>query len=655
MLAFVGCWLAARRLGLNNWGSLLAALVYVYGWFPPRACLEWAIIGGAYLPLTLWCLEGWFQTRHRRHCVGLALLLALDLLAGHYNLAFITLAALGLYVLARPWMAGAEPSASLDLNGLGTPNAHTASLSPASDAPISLHLPSGGEGRGERESSDADFRRSDSIGIGPLLFPALYIAIAFGLAAPQLLPSWHLKQMSQRTETNAEFDPGYGHIPPWYLCQVATPWLWFGSDANPDQALNTIHGGGIASATNKVEAHLYFGLLPLLLAIIALTRGWFTGDRLDPRLKLLAWIGLFGMIYATGWLLPIAKHLPGFGYFRGPGRWGILTTLGVALLSGSVLSRWTDKYSLVTRRSLAAITILVLTMADLFWVSQHQWYTFHVSDPPIAHHHESAIGRMLSEWESNHGPARMLAPGPNLATLTGIAAAPPYLGFGPDAYYEEGGRLPDPRFLQYLSGETTPDDVDIAPQFTWLRNAGVTHILSMKPLPRSFPVQKIWSGVDRLLNPAWARMSPAEPLYLYEVDDHRGRVFLDGTEVGTVRIVRYSANRIEIEVDCPEPCELVLTDLPWPDWRATLDGAPVEVSSLASNQTETDPETAGLLQRRLQLTVGRHRATWRCKARMLKLGALIAVAAALLLVVTAFRRLRPAEGGHDERKGHAAI
>ena len=38
--------------------------------------------------------------------------------------------------------------------------------------------------------------------------------------------------------------------------------------------------------------------------------------------------------FAGGWLLPIGRHLPGFSFFRGPGRYGIVATLTIALLAG---------------------------------------------------------------------------------------------------------------------------------------------------------------------------------------------------------------------------------------------------------------------------------------------------------------------------------
>lgn len=605
VLAFVATWLLARRLGLSLAGAGLAATVYVYGWFPPRACLEWAIIGGVYLPLALWCAESWFQTERKRYALGLSAAFTLSLLAGHYHLAFITTVAVLLYLAGRWW--------------------HRREADAAGSLPELTAVP--------RDEA------SPPRPAGPRrwLVSAMMLVFGYALAAPQLLPSWELKRDSQRTRTNEEFDPGYGHLPPWYICQVVTPWIWYARDADPDRALNSISGGSIPSATNKVEAHLYFGLLPLGLALWVLIRPWWRGPSLDPRLKVLAWIGLFGLVYATGWLLPLARHLPGFGFFRGPGRYGVLTTLAVALLSGSSLSPLRTRSlpgSSILRGVLVAV-VLGVTVVDLWWVSRHQWYTFTTTQPIIRWREQSVVAGLLRGWGEG-GPARMLAPGPNLATLTGVAATPPYLGFGPEAYYLAGGRLPDPRLLQFLSGEQTPTGIDLPAQFEWLRQAGVTHLLSMRPLPRDWPIESLWSGVDPFLNPAWAR-GPHEPLYLYRLEGALGRVFLEPPAVGAaVRMDEYAANRVVVSVRTPTDATLVLTDLPWHDWRVEVDGRPLgegvkEPEHAAADFAPADRNPAAPVQRRVRLSAGEHLVIWTYRPRALWWGGAIALLSGMLL------------------------
>ena len=103
VICFVATWLFARRLGLTNAGAYLAALVFTYGWFPARACLEWAILTGAWMPVALWCVESFLQTRYWRFAIGLSVTIGLQLLAGHFHLAFITQLLVVTYAAFRRW------------------------------------------------------------------------------------------------------------------------------------------------------------------------------------------------------------------------------------------------------------------------------------------------------------------------------------------------------------------------------------------------------------------------------------------------------------------------------------------------------------------------------------------------------------------------
>ena len=89
VLTFLLVWLYAREVGVKAPGAILAALVYTYGWFPTRLCLEWAIIGGLYLPLQLWLVERFLKTGRWRYPIWMSVAGGTQLLAGHFNLAFI--------------------------------------------------------------------------------------------------------------------------------------------------------------------------------------------------------------------------------------------------------------------------------------------------------------------------------------------------------------------------------------------------------------------------------------------------------------------------------------------------------------------------------------------------------------------------------------
>ncbi len=68
LLAFFFAWMYARAIGLSVWSSGLTALVFVYAWFPPRCCWEWAIVGGAWMPAAFWCVEEFSQTLRGARC-----------------------------------------------------------------------------------------------------------------------------------------------------------------------------------------------------------------------------------------------------------------------------------------------------------------------------------------------------------------------------------------------------------------------------------------------------------------------------------------------------------------------------------------------------------------------------------------------------------
>ncbi len=479
VLAFLFTCLYARRIGLSYLGAGLAALVYTYGWFPPRVCLEWSIIGGTWFPLALWCAESFLQTRLWRFAILLTLVLAIQMLAGHFILAFITQLTLLLYVPLRLWFA-------------------------AGDLP-------------------KEFKPSRRATCGGL---ALAAAAAFFVAAVQLLPTWELKQLSQRQAVTDEHDPGYGYIPPLYLTQIALPWIWY-----PDESsLNLVTTPG-GSRTNRVEAHLYFGLIPLGLLLYGV---WCSRKALDRRLAVWMILGLAALVYTTGWLLPVTKHLPGFSYFEGPGRFGVVTTLAAGLIAGAGFAEVVRQSPNAARRLLAmvmpirrggfrrgwrpsaaclvVIAVFSGTVADLFVVSRIVTFAFLVSDPPANHLAESPLRRYFSE--QSH-PSRVFSEAKNLPSLLGTATEPVYLGLGPAQYFDPELNLPNP--LPYATPPTKG-------QLDWFHRAGVTHFLSFGPADeRRWSARLVWQGADLFLNRALGRPAD-EQFYLYELSGGRGRV-----------------------------------------------------------------------------------------------------------------------------------
>ncbi len=532
VLAFLFTWLYARKVGLEPGGALFAAVIYTYGWFPARMCLEWAILGGAWLPAALWSVECFLQSRQWKYLFALSAALALSMLAGHFNLAFITQLVLLLYVPLRMWFA-------------------------AEKLPV--------ETRG--------LRRRCCIGL------AVALISAFGVAAIQLAPTWELRGLSQRSSAA---NTGYGHIPAWYWSQVIMPWKWYAAD-DLDGLLNSDLPPGTA-LTNKIEAHLYFGLAPLaVIGIAAAVRFRAVFSRL---IVLWALLGVAALLYTPGWLLPLTRWLPGFSFFMGPGRYGIVVTLAVAMIAGHALDVLRETWK--SRKVCLLIGVVFLaTIIDLWYVSRAVTNVFLLSQPPFASLPNSPVANTL---RSSAQPTRLYAPGANLTNLLGTSAYPVYLGLGPAEYFDASLPLPAP-----FSLESPP----AADQLAAVQQAGITHILSGTSLQElNWPVELVWAGIDPFLHRAWGR-SAEQPLFLYRLTDGRGLMFWQQPNAGdSAEIVERRANLTKIKTVAPSGGRLVLRDLAYPGWKVLVDGAAAE------------PLVYERLYRAVDVPAGEHTVTW---------------------------------------------
>jgi Bacterial membrane protein YfhO len=557
VLAFLFTWMYARQTGLSPIGGTLAAVVFVYGWFPPRVCLEWAILGGTWMPLALWCAERFVQTRFWRYAVTLALVLAVQMLAGHFLLAFVTQLVIVAYVPLRARFA-------------------------ARDVDQPIHVP----------------RTCGAI--------ALAIVTGFLLAAVQLIPTWELKQHSQRLTVTAEHDPAYGSIPPAYLTQFLAPWYWY---ADEQHFSDVMFKNG--PRTNRVEAHLYFGMLPLALAAWAV---WKTRGQPDRRMLIWIVLGLAALVHSSGVLMPVLKYVPGFSFFEGPGRFGIVTTLACALWAGCGLELLIRPLPLQTRR-LAVAVILAVTLGDLWLVSRVVTYAVPVRQPSISRLAQSPLRDQLQSIE---GPVRLFSDAKNLPSLLGVSTLPVYLGLGPSQYF-------DPELM--LPGNSKLWGLPEPAQIEWMRRAGVTHLLSFLPLDsRAWPVQRVWQAGDPFLNLSLAR-HPDEALFLVALSRTRGRIAWEDPETGAEPIlVEYQPQRVVVETNADRGGRLILTDLAFPGWQITVDGQPAP-----STTTER-------VFRCVDLTAGKHVIVWTYRPTSLYWG--IIVSGSVLLLLLAISHVR---------------
>lgn len=592
-------WQLVRCWGVSGTSALFVATTFVFGWFPPRICLEWAIIGGFWMVVMYWGCTVFLQKRNWVALSGAACALGLSLLAGHYNIAFISLLFLPLLPFLLPPVAILSPTAS----------------------------PS------ERSPSEQPLLQRECVA-GLLAM----VVTGFLIGSVQILPSWELKSLSQREETHPAFQPTYGHLPPVALSQLWQPWSWYAGERSFDDLLTQSTFWAVPNATNQAEAALYVGLLTLLLVL-----GGLLAQRLRrplARTRFWRWgaLACLGALFATGWPTYFLSWLPGIGFFRGPGRYSLITALALSMMAGLVLDALFGRARETSIRRLATLgLLLVLTTVDLWGASRQfvlriptprgsRWnpmifYALLVEKSPIQYREESPLAKFLKEERQT---VRLYGPGANIPTLLNVSALPVYLGLGPRIYESELVHLDD----------SLQDPEEIAAACSRLRELGVTHIIAERPFDHvAWEVELVHPFYDPLLNRALAR---PDNFYLYRLQHAFGRAsVLDSPEAKVT--VSGSTVRVTVTADFPEPVReavIVLRDLNYPGWSPEPGAVPVELTTLGvenlfrAARVQSDQPTRSL------------QVTWVYRPRSVAVGAGLSSLGILLLVAIPWQVLR---------------
>ncbi len=583
-LAFVFAWRFCRSQKLTQHSALLAATVFVYGWFPVRVSLEWSIIGGVWFPLSLWMTDRLLQQCSARRWACLALCLGIHLLAGHFTLAFITqLTCLGFAVLSR--IAASRRATSASSRGGADP----------------------------LEQLPSAWRAG--------LFVGAAIAAAVLVAAIQLVPTLELRQLSQRDGSESVFDPAYGHMPPVYLTQlVASWWFWHTEELATMEEMLKYPFLMSRAGTNPVEAHLYIGLIPLCLVLCTI--------RQDVRryLRGTDWIiwgslSVMAIVYSFAWLVPVFRHVPGFGFFMGPGRYTMIAALGLSLIAGLVLDVLQRRQRKTIRGVMTAL-IGVVTLVDVLASSQFPvCNALVVSEPPIVGLKDSWVATSLQAADRER-PVRLLAGGPNIANLYGVSSVPEYLGLGPAEYFSPEAAL-----------ETQPAAADdrfpSSEQMIRLRQFAVTHLLTSDRIANlSADCELVASGPDSFLNRVWAR--GGDPCFLYRVLNPRERVSVEpASALAAWSMFERRPGDVRFQVELTAAGRVEFCDLMYPGWELTID------------DQSAVPLTASGFGRIAVVPAGTHVLRWLYRPRSFRTGVVVSVISGLLLVgALVFRRRR---------------
>lgn len=545
--AFVLTWRFALSQRLTLGSGMIAATAFVYGWFPARLSLEWSIIGGVWFPACLWATQRFLDRPTVNRWMVLSACFSVHLLAGHFTLAFITqLTCVGFALLMNPAVNGSKTA----------------------------------------------WRQPTQV--------VLAITLAILLASIQLIPTLELRQLSQRDGSNPAFNPGYGHMPPVYLTQLfASWWFWHSPEVVTARAMIQYPILMSSADTNQVEAHLYLGLIPfgLLLGLMS--------SRIRHFLRATPWklwmlLAVLAVVYSFGWLVPFFRHLPGFGFFMGPGRYTIITAMGLALVAGLVFDVWTRRRSPIMRNALAML-VAMITLADVLKSSEPPVRDAQIIEtPPLSGLNESWIAKTLTA-ENERSPVRLLAPGPNIGNLFGVSSAPQYLGLGPAEYFADDHRL--------QTMPSKPEDVFPSEDLmARLHRYAITHVLTTELLQNpASDLELIQSAPDAFLNRVWARGN--SPCFLYRLKSARGRITATPPEAMSQLQYRLrTPEAVELEVLLNSPAVIEDSQLMFQGWRVTVDG------------TETTPETRSGFGRFVQVPQGRHIIRWSYRPTSFRIG-----------------------------------
>jgi hypothetical protein len=191
--------------------------------------------------------------------------------------------------------------------------------------------------------------------------PALVFALMWGaaMAAVQLVPSWELARFVGSTRrTFAEL--AFFGFPPAHGAELAAPGFLRGIPGGPEAAY------WYASGTSGYEACLYVGTVPLILAILCVSGG--LNRRLAPWIAVAAASTLLAML-PIAWpaAYALVLQVPVLGWFRGPGRYAAIASLGLCLAAGRGLDRAREAPSIRWGLALAWAFATAAATWVLYW------------------------------------------------------------------------------------------------------------------------------------------------------------------------------------------------------------------------------------------------------------------------------------------------
>jgi len=566
--------LAAGKLlhGLASWTTMLATF--------------------AWCPLALWCAHRLAVAPGARRAAALALVLALQLLAGYLQFHLYTVLCLPLFMLAA-------------------------------------RRPDGGLARA-------------------FAWLALAEALALGLAAVQVVPSLAAVEGSMRSRAA---------LPGWLYEAGRVRLADF-----PANLARPILDGAVP---------VYAGVVVVLLALAALAARRAAPLRL-PALVLTAGAAVLALGSATP-IFPFLWRLPIGHWFAGPYKWTYFFGLGLVLLAAAGAEALRGERSATERvawvalsgatlvvvpfssvaRAIGAVVVAVMALAPArvrrvcelalpalvlaTALHGHEARDTRPKDAPDFFGRYAPAYRFLAERQAEGRTfvlVNELHVSPRQGEIEGVAQVNTNATFIPVALYElqqavrtgvaddAAGRARAVALLRAVGTRF----VMIEPGPGWLADEGLVRVFTSPAaavwrddaaLPRAYVARRVVRVPGEEVLARLAAGGVAES-YTVVVDEADG----DAPDAGggTARITDETATHVKIAVDAEAPSLVVLLDAWSPDWRATVDDAPVPIRH------------ANLVARAVAVPAGRHEVVFRHESRPFRRGAALSAASLLVLV-----------------------
>ncbi|MDG3004179.1 hypothetical protein [Paludisphaera mucosa] len=278
-----GYW-ASRKFGAGRLGAGLAGFAFAAsGFFVIHMPHPWGYTTGSWLPWAWGLVWGLLKDQGpgtARRLFLLSVVLAIQVLPGHFQVAFMTQATVA--VIAAWTLL-------------------------------------------ERAA-----RRTPGVAAGRSGLVVLGLTVVLPMAAAQVWPTARLAGLAA-DRRDYEYLSGFAATP-FHLVSLAAPNLFHRSPLWRPLVWDPFH-------TSPEEYLAYVGIAPLFLAVLVVVRE----ARRDAAVRCLAVLAAVCLVLSLGpyvpgfgWLI----RLPGFSFFRAPARWGLPMSLALAMLAGLGVDRW---------------------------------------------------------------------------------------------------------------------------------------------------------------------------------------------------------------------------------------------------------------------------------------------------------------------------